>query len=183
MAIVLIATPSDASANTYLTEDEADAYVNEFVLSQTTRDAWTNLDADDKARLLIQATRQLDWYFEWEGLKSLYNQPLDWPRMSVYRDFLDYVDSTTIPWEVQHATGELALWLMTHGDAVPVADTNMYSKIDVGPISIDFNDNAAVPAQRYVPDKVVAILSVFGLYNDPEVPSANKARSIRLVRA
>lgn len=183
MAITLDATPSGASANSYLTAEEADAYVNEFVLAEATREAWADLDSDAKARLIIQATRQLDWYFEWEGFKSIYNQPRDWPRMSVYRDFLDYVDATTIPWEVQHATGELALWLMTQGDNVPVPDNNMYSKIDVGTISIDFNDNAAVPSQRYVPDKVVSIVSAFGLYSDPDVPSANKARSVRLVRA
>lgn len=183
MAITVDATPSGASANSYVTVAEADAYVDVHVLSPTSRDSWSALEVDDKARLVIQATRQLDWYFEWEGIKTIFNQPLDWPRSNVYRDYLDYVDPETIPSEIQEATIELALWLQVNGDNVPVADNNQYSKIDVGPISIDFNDNAAIPALRYIPDKIVSIVQSFGSYGDPDVPSANKARSIRLVRS
>lgn len=182
MAVVLNATPSSASANAYLLVAAADAYVESYVLDEATRLAWAALSDDDKARLIIQATRQIDWYFEFKGQKTVFDQALQWPRMHVWRDRLDYVDYTTIPNEVIHATMEQLLFLMENGDETPAGDQAQFDEIAVGPIKIAYNENASLPARVYVCDKAVSILKDFGCAHNPDIPAANRGYSVRVDR-
>lgn len=54
--INIIATPKSASANSYVTLTEADAYCNTLYLAED----WGMLSNDDKCRLIITATTDID---------------------------------------------------------------------------------------------------------------------------
>jgi hypothetical protein len=183
VAIELIATPSAASANSYISVADADAYVDQFLLVELSRETWLDLDQDDKARLLIQATRQLDWYFEWLGYPTINNQPLAWPRQAVWRTEYELIDSNSIPKEVEHATVEMALWLSSVNDDIPTVSNNQFSEIAVGPIRVNFNENAGFPSKNYYPEKVISILRVLGTPKNPDVPGSNQVKSVSLVRS
>lgn len=183
MAVTLDATVGGASANSYITVADADAYVNVYVLDEANREAWLDVGADDKARLLIQATRQLDWYFNWSGDRSFPDQQaLDWPRYYVYRDG-HQLPTDEIPDEIRHATVEMALWLREQQDSIPVDGQYLLNEVAVGSIRVNFNEKSGGQAKIYMPDKVAAIVNGFGSAMAPEVPMAGQAKSIRLERA
>jgi hypothetical protein len=62
MAIVIDATKGGAAANSYATIEEADAYLE----AQYGAEEWADLTPDNKAKLLVTATRMID------GLSTLY---------------------------------------------------------------------------------------------------------------
>lgn len=85
MPSVVVATVGSASANSYVTIAEADAYLDDRLNAS----AWTGASDDDKARALFEAARELDLY-PWKGSRVDSTQSLEWPR--------DYVESPDIPW-------------------------------------------------------------------------------------
>ena len=182
MAVVLDTTVSGLSANSYVDVAAADAYVNTYVLNETNRDAWLDVDTDDKARLLIQATRQLDWYFKWVGERTLDEQALGWPRYWAYREDLQ-LPSDQVPFEIHHATIEMAMWLREQQDEIPVDGNYQLNDIAVGPIRINFNEKSGGQAKIYMPDKVAAIVQRYGVAMAPEVPMAGQVKSVRLERS
>lgn len=181
MTISVVTTPGGASANSYISVANADAYVDLYLLSETARDAWADLEADTKARLLIQATRQIDWYYSWQGYKTNDNQALAWPRQAVWDGRL-LLDSNTIPSAVADATVEMALWLSSVGDDSPQTGDYQFDEIAVGSIRVNFNEKANGSSKIYMPDKVVSLLQAFGTPANPDLPSSSKARSIQLER-
>lgn len=181
MAIVVDATPGGLTSNSYVTVAEAADYVNIYVLDEAARDVWLDLDTDDKSRLLIQATRQLDWYFCWQGERTNQQQALEWPRYQVYRDSYP-IPQDEIPWEIKHATIEEALWLQTIGDNTPLAGNALIDEVEVGEIRVNFNEKAN-QSKIYVPDKIAAIINGFGEIEAPSVPTSGMAKNISLVRA
>ena len=182
MAVVLDATVSGASANSYLTVVEADAYVNMYLLTESNRDAWADQDPDDKSRLLIQATRQLDWYFKWVGERTDDDQALGWPRYQAYREEL-LLPETEIPFEIKHATVEMALWLLEQQDNIPVDGNYQLNEVAVGSIRVNFNEKSGGQAKIYMPDKVAAMVQRYGCAEAPHVPMAGQVKSIRIERA
>jgi len=151
------------------------------VLQESNRDIWIDQDSDDKARLLIQATRQLDWYFKWVGERTDDEQALGWPRQWAYREDLQIPD-TEIPFEIPHATVEMALWLIQQQDSIPVDGNYLLDEIAVGPIRVNFNEKSGGQAKIYMPDKVVAIVQQYGCAEAPQVPMAGQVRVVRLER-
>lgn len=181
MAVVLDATVGGLSANSYVTVVEADSYIDSYVLAESNREAWADVASDDKSRLLIQATRQLDWYFRWVGERTNEDQALCWPRYRAWRED-KLLPETEIPFEVKHATIELALWLRTQQDDIPVDGPYQLNDVAVGPIRINFNEKSGGQAKIYMPDKVAAILREFGTAEAPEVPMAGQAKAVKLTR-
>jgi hypothetical protein len=180
--VVLDATVGGASANSYITVADADAYVETFLLSETNREVWADQETDDKSRLLIQATRQLDWYFKWVGERTDDEQALGWPRYYAYREDLQLPDNE-IPYEIKHGTVEMALWLLEQQDEIPVDGNYLLNDVAVGPIRVNFNEKSGGQAKIYMPDKVAAIVQRYGTAEAPQVPMAGQAKSIRLERA
>src|SRR5690606_40361313 len=76
----LIATPGAPNANSYVTLEEADAYV--AALAGPSARAWEQLNEDAKKRALLTATRRLDQE-EYAGRKASSTQALKWPRVGV----------------------------------------------------------------------------------------------------
>lgn len=71
----VVATASDPEANSYLSLDEADWYVEALPGA----DAWDELEEEQKAAILIQGTRLIDAYKAW-GTRKLSTQRLAFPR-------------------------------------------------------------------------------------------------------
>ena len=75
MAATIIATLSSASANSYVTLAEANAYFETVPNSST----WTDKTDDAKNRALISATRWID-SLNYYGDRCDEDQALKWPR-------------------------------------------------------------------------------------------------------
>jgi len=103
--MALVTTPGSASADSYVSLDEADAYF----AARFGSDAWNDLSEADQEKALRQATRELD-RSRFRGQKRTHAQALEFPRY--YR--AQCSTAPLIPLEVQSATCEQALWVVQH---------------------------------------------------------------------
>lgn len=150
------ATVGGTSANSYVTLAEADAYWADHYHSS----AWDALADDDKNKLLIMATRNLDNWVIWEGSRSDEEQALRLPRYGM-TDCDNYqIDGDVIPTNVKYATHELAAHLISFNPSAE-PDTKGFSKIkvDVIELEIDKMDRDSVTV---IPDTVSKLLECFG---------------------
>lgn len=182
MALVVNNTPLDSANNSYASLAESDEYVATRIVDEATRTAWEDLDEDQKATYLVNASRTLDDLAEWIGDKYSRDQGLDWPRVNAYVDGY-IVDQITFPPPVVEATIEMAVWSMTNSGAVTVSNNSQYDSIKVGPIAIDFNESAGIASTRHFPDIVAILLQDYGGIHAPEIPSNTMMKQVRLVRA
>ena len=136
--MALDATVGGSASNSYVTVAVADAYFGTRLHCSD----WTDATTSDKEKALIQATRILDEYCTWLGIKTDTTAPqaLEWPRIGICYDggaiyyeydvsFYEYdtfsdgywiLDSDTIPQQILDGTCELALVLLgrdTQSDA------------------------------------------------------------------
>lgn len=121
-AITVTDTAGSASANTFVSVADADAYLN----TRLNASAWNSeTDADQKARALIEATRELN-LLHYIGSRVTTTQALAWPRqyardpdkpdiIYVGNIALMYFDSATVPQRIKDATCELALEFLRSG--------------------------------------------------------------------
>jgi hypothetical protein len=115
----LVTTIGATNANSYATVEEANAYFDDRLNSQS----WTQAIADDKLRALIMAAARLNEE-NWRGERVNTNQALAWPRYDVEKkDAIHYGSfgygythgyyeaylHTEIPLPVKRAQMELAL--------------------------------------------------------------------------
>lgn len=182
MALVVNNTPLDSANNSYASLAESDEYVATRIVDEATRTAWEDLDEDQKATYLVNASRTIDNLCEWIGDKYSRDQGLDWPRVNAYVDGY-VVDQITFPLPVVEATVEMALWSMVNSGAVTVSSNSQYDSIKVGPIAIDFNESAGIASTRHFPDIVAILLQDYGGIHAPEIPSNTMMKQVRLVRA
>ncbi len=158
------------------------SYVQDRILDPDVATSWAALSADKKATYLVNATRSLDMGFQWIGDRYSRDQRQHWPRTNAVVDgFL--LDNITFPTAVKEATCEMAAWSMGNDGAVSVGTNAAFDSIRVGPINIDFNENIGGAAKQYVPDVVAYILSEYGVLEDPNLPSSNRLKVVRLQRA
>ncbi len=101
--MALDATVGTDTANSYVTEDEAEVYMDDRAYTS----AWTTFA--DKSKVLITSSSFIDWYLKFKGTKTTSVQSMQWPRIDVIRPDGSSVDSTIIPREVKVAVFELAL--------------------------------------------------------------------------
>lgn len=148
MAATIDATVGGAKANSYVTQDEADAYFE----GRLNADAW--LAAAFPVEALIHATRIID-LLEFEGTpvnplngtSSGTTQALKFPRYSVDDDAGWVWEPTVIPQPVKDATCEAALWLLNQGDTDPTQPTGLegFENVQVGALNV-------TPRQTYDAD-------------------------------
>jgi hypothetical protein len=137
----LVATSGSASANSFITVEDADTYM-ELRLNS---DAWTG--DDDKAKALVEATREIS-VMEFYGERTDTTQALSFPR-----EFLpnpdspnaDYYTNTEIPQRVKDATCELALEFLKAGTTdLGSADSNRgVIEKTVGPLTTRWESSQA----------------------------------------
>lgn len=119
MAITIVATAGSASANSFVTEAEAIAYV----ATRLNASAWTTVTGatctETEKAALIESTRELS-AMGWKGQRTDSTQILSWPRQWVENPdspngAWDFYASTDIPQRVKDATCELALQFVKAG--------------------------------------------------------------------
>lgn len=128
---VLDATVSGASSNSYITQANAQLYLD-------TRDnvaEWTAATTADKDRALISATFRLEQE-EYEGSVSSIDQALKWPRAGLTDDDGRLYDSDVIPKPIERACCELALALLK--DELSLGDSGLeaFENVAIGPIDV-----------------------------------------------
>lgn len=156
----LITTSGSATANSFVTQTEADTYCD----TRLNADAW-NVTAsdDDKARALISATNVIS-NLAWVGDRASKTQRLNWPRAwapdpdvpTLLLDPTTYIpigpmpvaffDVTVIPQRVKDATMELAFQFIVAGttDLLSIDPTIAVLRERVDVIETEY----AAPQQR-----------------------------------
>ncbi|MDP3717099.1 MAG: hypothetical protein Q8T13_04935 [Acidobacteriota bacterium] len=157
MALVLVATPGAANANSYCTLAEANTYHE----SHPYASAWTGAATDDaRNRALATATRLLDEHIEWDGAAADSVQALCWPRLGMLDRNENTIGSTTIPQALKNATAELARQLIA-GDRTADSDieTQGISSLTAGPISLAFRPGVTA---KVLPDAAWSMVKLWG---------------------
>lgn len=147
MALAFDATVQGASANAYITEAQASAYLD----GRLNADAWANASTGARQRALVSATSRLE-QLQFLGYKTTTTQRLAWPRAQV-RDAegLAYYDSTAIPRALLEATAELALtYLDQGGDPYAGDDLAGVTSLSLGPVSLTRSAGAEDDLPRVV---------------------------------
>tara|TARA_R100001510_G_C7611212_1_gene174685 strand:- start:205 stop:735 length:531 start_codon:yes stop_codon:yes gene_type:complete len=135
VAATIDATLQGASANSYVTLAEADAYF-ETVPSDT---HWHNKNDDKKNRALISATRWLDG-LTYYGTRCTTTQALKWPRKDYKVDGVE-IKCTFIPDEIKVAAFELARALANNTDAVvgSKGTDGVPEEVKLGDLEVKYN--------------------------------------------
>ena len=135
MAAVIDATLAGASANSYVTLADADAYF------ETTPDSasWDDKTNDQKNRALISATRWID-ALSFYGDRCSETQALKWPREDYKVDGIELA-CTLIPVGIEVATYELARALANDTDAITgnTGTTGIYDEVELGELKVKYN--------------------------------------------
>ena len=135
MAATINATLSSASANSYVTLAEADAYF-ETVPDATT---WDNKLDDARNRALIAATRWID-SFVFFGDRCDHGQALKFPRNNYQVDDVELA-CTAIPNNIKYAQYELARALANDTDAMTgnVGTNGNIAEAKLGDLEVKYN--------------------------------------------
>jgi hypothetical protein len=135
VAAVIDATLGGASANSYVTLADADAYF------ETTPDStnWDDKTNDQKNRALISATRWID-ALSFYGDRCSETQALKWPREEYKVDGIELA-CTLIPVGIEIATYELARALANDTDAITgnTGTTGIYDEVELGELKVKYN--------------------------------------------
>ena len=150
MALVII--PGDPSANSYVSEAEADTYFENRLYS----DAWNSFVQKEQA--LILSTSMIDWYIDFIGYKTDPAQALDWPRTDAIRYSGVEIPVDEIPPEVKTATYELTL-SMIESDVTQDWDLQGFKKVKADVLEIEVDGSSNNPAPNAMPDRIYKILS------------------------
>jgi hypothetical protein len=165
MALVIVATPGAADANSYATVSGANTYHE----GRLNSDAWVDADADVKMAALVMAARYLDAIpGGWTGAASTETQALVWPRTGMASRNGFAIASGEIPQTLKDAQAEFARQLIvedsTESDSVVSAGL---SGLTAGPVSLKFREpmsqkDMSIPSNRafarMIPDAVRALL-------------------------
>lgn len=141
MAAVIDATLGGASANSYVTLVDADAYFETVPDSAT----WTDKTDDQKNRALISATRWID-ALSFYGDRCSETQALKWPRDNYKVDGIDLA-CTLIPLGIEVATYELARALANDTDAITgsTGTTGLYDQVELGELKVKYKASSMTP--------------------------------------
>ena len=141
MAATIDATLQGASANSYVTLAEADAYFETVPDSST----WTDKTDDQKNRALISATRWID-ALSFYGDRCTETQALKWPREDYKVDGIKLV-CTLIPKQVKVATYELARAFANDTDSITGTSgtSGLYDEVELGELKVKYKDSSTTP--------------------------------------
>ena len=151
MALTINSTAKDAAANSYISLADA----NYFFSTKFKESApWLALTNDQRAQLLIEATRILETYV-YGGARTTTTQALSWPRSNLVSREGTIVNSQTIPKLLEAAQCEMAAWLLTEDDRMlSDIDIQQVDQFKAGPLDIKLKASAVT-----VPPMVKALIS------------------------
>lgn len=142
-----------ANANSYISEADADVYIEKHLYGTSFS------GSSDKVAALQMATRLIDSYFKFEGRKVNDTQALEFPRFDITDRSGFLIESTTIPTALKDATAELANRLIASDRTADPAGKG-FKNLKAGSLDMtpDTTDKVTV-----LPDTVVKMLSPFGV--------------------
>ena len=164
MAVTIDATAGGASANSYLTLAEANAYVDAMVEGADVS-AWASATDDQKNRALTYATQRLDRE-RFLGARATDTQGLQWPRTGVrkpdtyintysvgfpFRVTTDYYTDTEIPYQIERAQVELAVYLHNNKEGISLSGLEDFKSLEIGSIKLETEKFGAVGVERIPP--------------------------------
>ena len=164
MAVTINATAGDASANSYITLAEADAFVDAMVLG-TDANKWGSGNTDSRNRALTAAAQRLDRE-RFLGARATDTQALQWPRTGVrkpdtyvntyatgfpFRISDDYFTDTEVPDQVKRAQIELAVYLHSNKDGISLGGLEDFKNVKIGNLDVTPDKTGAVGADRIPP--------------------------------
>lgn len=148
MALTLVATAGSASANSYATLAEGNAYHEAHVYASV----WNDATDASKEQALVMATRVLDRMYEWTGYTATETQRLLWPRTCIVYPSGWPVPSTVIPDQLKDAVIEFARQLIVADrTADSEIETQGITDLKAGPVSLSFKDTVTA---KVIPDAV-----------------------------
>jgi hypothetical protein len=158
----LIVDPKNPDSNSFITLDQANAYFD----ARLHTSAWQNeQDSEIKERALIWASSVLSRSYRWKGQRIAEAQQLAFPRYGLVTDDGYSVDYESIPPVIQHATGELALSLLS---ANPSGDSPLdtgLKEIKVSSITLKFDKDSILNGSNVdgngIPETVSQMISIF----------------------
>ena len=133
--------------NSYISEDDADAYF----AARLYADKWTASTTQDVA--LLHAASLLDSHIAWAGRPAADDQAMAWPRLDV-----PGVAADAIPAAVSKAQCELALYLLGT-DPTVTPKTAGYKSLTVDTLKLEVN---AADRPAVIPPHVAAMLAPLG---------------------
>jgi hypothetical protein len=152
MAVVIVATPNAANANSYLTLADAQLIVDGLVEDADVT-AWGSATTDAKNRALYTATQRLDRE-RFLGARATDTQALQWPRSGVrkpdtyintyaigfpFRITADYFTDTEIPTQIKYAQVVLAAYLNNNPDGIGLSGLEDFKNVQVGSLNVTPN--------------------------------------------
>jgi hypothetical protein len=152
MAVVIVATPGAANANSYLTLAEAQAIIDGFVQDADVQH-WGSGNTDSRNRALFTATQRLDRE-RFLGARATDTQALQWPRTGVrkpdtyintyavgfpFRITTDYFTDTEIPTQIKYAQAVLAVFLHNNTSALGLSGLEDYKNVKIGSLDVTPN--------------------------------------------
>ena len=164
MAISIVATVGSASANSYVTLTEAQAFIDGQVESDDVV-AWGNSTDDQKNRALFSSTQRIDRE-KFLGARVADTQALEWPRSGVRKPdtytnlyglsfpnrlVADYYLDTEIPDRVKHAQIVLAVYLNNNKDGIGLSGLEDFASVNIGNINVTPRFFGAVGIDRIPP--------------------------------
>jgi hypothetical protein len=153
MALTVVATPGSATANSYLTNAEADTYFEGHLYATD----WTGASAATQDQALVMATRTIDALYEWAEWPASTTQALQWPRSGMMDHlFLSIIADTVIPQRLKDATAELAKALIAANvTAESQVEVQGLTSLSVGAIALTFKDSVVA---KVIPDVVANLI-------------------------
>ncbi len=122
-----------SNADSYVSVAQADSYVSDTFFSGE----WVTNDTTTKEKLLKNATRLIDSFFDFNGEKSVATSSLRWPRTGVYdKDGIE-ISSALVPKGIIFATIEMAIALQAN-NFVGENESRGVSSVKVDAIEIQF---------------------------------------------
>lgn len=130
--MALDATIGGATANSYITQDNAQLYFDD----RLDTDLWELAIVEDNAdAALMMACARID-ALEFAGYPSSSAQALQWPRTGLTTRNGVTIPSTTIPTEIQAAQCELALALLADPGLSLAGDLTAFEQVSLGTLSV-----------------------------------------------
>lgn len=136
--------------NSYISEDDADAYFAARLYS----DAWDSATTDTREKAILMACRVLESQVAWMGQPLAADQVMAWPRkLPIYQADVAYIPET-----IGEAQAELALYLLGT-DPTVTPKTAGYKSLTVDTLKLEVN---AADRPAVIPPHVAAMLVPLG---------------------
>lgn len=163
-----VGTPT---ANSYVLVAEADAYFE----ASFGRSLWAPATPEDKATLVVNASRALDSFMEWAGYKASQTQSMEWPRTGTYDKAGFAYASDAIPMPVKFAVYELAYYMLSNG-GLNFAEQSV-DRVKVGPVDVEFTKGGV---DSGIPKYVEALIAHIG---DPVLAGGLSMYTAKVIRS